>query len=470
MVAHSLRLKEGDVFADRYRIDGVVGKGGYGAVYRATDRVTGGLVALKVLLANYGSSDNDSRRFKREAALVKTLEHPNIVTLLDFGQSERGVPYIAFELLRGKALGTAVEEEGPFDLGRTVRLGLDVLRALDTAHARGVIHRDVKPQNVFLLDEAPWTKVLDFGVAKALKGEESTATQLTESGQMVGTPHYMAPEQVRGTGAYPSSDLYSLGLVLTEVLTGVRVLREEALINVYLAHVSASRLPLDPRVLESPIGPILLRATEKDPSKRYGAAAEMLAELARIPSDSTWRVAPGRSTLPLASSEVPPDEKVTRPMQAVADRRGPARPIPLGVGKTIVMDDLDDTADGSTTPSVGALAMAQLSSGGAAPTSGAPTSVGSAALSSSRPASIAPPPQHGGLVAEAGSQGAALGIWGPPSPRPVAPAALPPVPAPPLGPSAAGPTASQGLKIAVAVVFLLVIVGSGVALALLTRR
>jgi serine/threonine protein kinase len=273
------RLKDGEIVGGRYRIDGVVGKGGFGAVYRATQLDTGIPVALKVLLANYSTSDTDSRRFKREASVVKGLSHPNIVQLLDFGQTDKGVPFIAFELLQGQALAKVLKSDGAFSFERTVATGIDVLRALQTAHDLGIIHRDIKPQNVFLLEEPPFTKVLDFGIAKAVKGEESTNTQLTESGQMIGTPHYMAPEQVRGTGVYPATDLYALGLVMAEMLTGQRVVVQESLIEVYMTHISDKPIPLDPRVVESPLGPIIQRATAKVREARYASAGEMLAAL-----------------------------------------------------------------------------------------------------------------------------------------------------------------------------------------------
>lgn len=282
------KLQVGDVVAGRYRIDGVVGKGGFGAVYRASQLETGQAVALKILLKNYGAAKTDSKRFRREAALVQKLRHPKIVELIDFGYTERGQPFIAFELLTGEAMSRIIKTQGPLDDGRAAAVTADVLDALQAAHAFGVIHRDIKPGNIFVLDGGG-SKVLDFGIAKAVSGEEAGGTQLTEAGQMIGTPHYMAPEQVRGTGVVPATDLYSLGLVMAELVSGKRAIRGNALIDVYMAHISDGPLPFDASVRSSPLWPVIERATQKLLSDRYGDAAAMAAHLAevraKLPSD-----------------------------------------------------------------------------------------------------------------------------------------------------------------------------------------
>lgn len=378
MEASRSRLKDGSVVNDRYRIDGIVGKGGFGAVYRATDLRDGSAVALKVLLSNYATSASDWKRFKREAAVVKDLAHPNIVRALDYGEAERGAPYIAFELLQGRSLADAIKEDGPFELDRALRIGIDTLRALEAAHARGIIHRDIKPQNVFLLDGPPYTKVLDFGVAKATTPADGLATQLTEAGQMVGTPQYMAPEQVRGSGLYPSSDLYSLGLLLAELLTSVRVLSDASLINIYLAHISPERLPIDARAIESPLGPVILRATEKDPALRFASATEMLGALERIAPSSGWRLAATADSdgatraLPVFSGDDAPTSKGTTPMVAMADAR-PERPSlvppPISLSKTIVMEEAEGGSSGKPSSSQAMASFSRMSSERAASSS-----------------------------------------------------------------------------------------------------
>jgi serine/threonine-protein kinase len=277
-VAKKAKLRPGEVVAGRYRIDGIVGRGGFGAVYRATHTDSGRSVALKVLVANYSSSKVDGRRFQREAALVQRIKHPSVVELLDYGQTDNGMLFIAFELLQGEALNQVLKEKGPLPLQRVAEIGRDVLRALEVAHAIGVIHRDIKPQNVFLC-EGGASKVLDFGIAKAMNPEDASGTQLTEAGQMIGTPQYMAPEQVRGATVLPSTDLYSLGLVMSEMLSGERVVKGEALIDIYMTHIAPTPLDFPPSVQGSPLFPVIARAAQKDAAGRYPTARSMLVAL-----------------------------------------------------------------------------------------------------------------------------------------------------------------------------------------------
>ncbi len=350
-----LRLKLGDVIADRYRIDGVVGRGGFGAVYQATQLSSGTQVALKVLLRNFGSGETDSKRFQREAALVKTLRHPNVVALLDFGATEGGQPFIAFELLHGQALSTVLKESGALPLERAAQVARGVLHALEAAHFLGIIHRDIKPANVFLCDDHQGVKVLDFGIAKAVIGSAKNATQLTEAGQMIGTPQYMSPEQVRGTGVFPTTDVYAVGLILSEMVTGQRVVQSPALLDVYMQHIDDRPFDQPSKVRDSVIGPIVARAIAKPLADRYGSAAEMGAALdGAVPSLAGSEVRGARtiqmdrpaqlsavleSTLPLADDRAPVGG-VTSPVGP--DARSPG---------TVVMDQPGfDGLGGTQTP------------------------------------------------------------------------------------------------------------------------
>jgi serine/threonine protein kinase len=276
------RLQPGDVVGERYRIAGVVGRGGFGAVYRAIQTDSGAEVALKVLLKNFNSSQVDAKRFAREAALVQKLRHPNVVELLDFGTTAEGLSYIAFELLKGSSLSKALKTGGALPLYRAAQITRDILSALAAAHAMGIIHRDVKPGNVFLLEGSEEAKVLDFGIAKAVTGEEAADTQLTEAGQMIGTPHYMAPEQVRGTGVLPGTDVYAAGLLFAEMIAGERVVKGNALIDIYMTHISNDPVRLPESVADSPVGALIARSVAKLTDERYASAAEMIDELDRL--------------------------------------------------------------------------------------------------------------------------------------------------------------------------------------------
>lgn len=270
-------LERGTIIGDRYRIDGTVGRGGMGAVYRAFDTRDDRDVALKVLLANYSSRETDSKRFEREASLVKKLDHPNIVELLDYGQTDAGEPYIAFELLHGSSLCDVLKRDGALHASRVVQVTRDIIEALEAAHNLGIVHRDIKPQNVFLCDsDPPRAMVLDFGVAKALGGEESVTTDLTQAGQIIGSPHYMSPEQVRGQRVRPATDIYALGLLVAEMITGERVVPGHSPIEVYMMHVDPKPLPLSAAVKLGVLGPVVTRACSKDPDERYADAGELL--------------------------------------------------------------------------------------------------------------------------------------------------------------------------------------------------
>ena len=278
----SSRLGEGSVVDGRYRLLASIGEGGFGVVYRAVHLETGREVALKVLQTTHAEDATASKRFRREAALAQRLRHPNVVELLDYGETDRGVPFIAFELLRGLPLNEVLGDCGALPIDQVVAIASELLAAVHSAHELGIVHRDLKPQNIFLVDTPPHTKVLDFGVAKAVTGEGANATQLTASGQMVGTPHYMAPEQVRGGDVGPPADVYALGLVIAEMLQGERLVRGESIIDVYLAHISEVPLPIPERVAGSALGSMIGRATAKPLGQRYASAGEMQRELAEV--------------------------------------------------------------------------------------------------------------------------------------------------------------------------------------------
>jgi serine/threonine protein kinase len=270
-----MNLVPGAVVEGRYRVEELIGRGGCGAVFRATQLNLGRAVALKTLIST--GTPESLERFQREAELVQRLDHPNVVRLLDFGRTEGASPFLVFELLKGQTLAEALRREGPMPPDRVARIASQILKALMEAHGLGIVHRDLKPANVFLCHyqgAADFVKVLDFGVSKGL---DSRA--LTQAGAMVGTPAYMAPEQVMGQPATPQSDLYALGLLMSEALSGRPVHRDKGAVEIAHEQVSEAPVPHEPMALHSPLGPMILRATQKDPGRRHASAAEMLAEL-----------------------------------------------------------------------------------------------------------------------------------------------------------------------------------------------
>jgi serine/threonine-protein kinase len=277
--------------AGRYRIEREIGRGGFGSVYRATELGVERPVALK-LLREERPGTIERARFRREAELAKRLGHPNTVRLLDFGEDERGTPFIAYELLEGRSLAALLRAEGPIEPARAARIAAQMLKSLMEAHGLGIVHRDVKPANVFLCDfpgESEFVKILDFGIARDVV---SPMTRLTETGVVLGTPRYMAPEQVRGDQPDPKMDLFAVGMTLAEMIEG-RALYRGSGMDVCLALLSDEAVPLGPRVLGSPLAPVIARALSKDPSSRYASAEEMLAALeAPAPAPAPVAAAP----------------------------------------------------------------------------------------------------------------------------------------------------------------------------------
>ncbi len=226
-----------------YEIRGPIGAGGMGEVYRARDTRLGRDVAVKVLPAEYSQDPDRLRRFEQEARLAGSLNHPNVVTLFDVGSHE-GAPYLVTELLEGRTLSDALTA-GPLPLRKAVEHAQQVARGLAAAHERGVIHRDLKPANLFLTKDGR-VKILDFGVAKLTHGEPrggeaSKVTTDTAEGLVVGTAGYMSPEQVRGHAVDARSDIFALGAVLYEMLSGRRAFRGETAVDTMTAILTKTR-------------------------------------------------------------------------------------------------------------------------------------------------------------------------------------------------------------------------------------
>src|SRR5918993_599579 len=266
---------------NRYTRGELLGSGGMAEVYLAHDEVLDRDVALKVLTEKYVENEEFVERFRREARSAALLNHPNIVSVYDQGCSEDGTYYIAMEYIPGGTLKDRVLGEGPLAPGAATELGLQVAQALGHAHEHGVIHRDIKSRNI-LLTEAGYAKVTDFGIARA-----ATATTTTSRSRLVlGTPGYISPEQAMGKPVDPRSDLYSLGVVLYEMLTGELPYGGESPLSMALKHVDEplrSPREANPNVPAS-LDALTAKLLAKDPENRYASAVELADDLERVQS------------------------------------------------------------------------------------------------------------------------------------------------------------------------------------------
>ncbi len=294
----------------RYRVIREVGRGAMGVVYLARDDRIGRDVAIKSLLLAPGLSEGArqhfSERFEREARAAGRLSHPNIVTVHDVGEEE-GAPYIAMEYLEGATL-TELAGQGPLSIKQATDLVVQVLSALEYAHSHDVVHRDIKPDNVFVLPDGR-VKVADFGIARL--ASDSTMTQI---GQVIGTPGYMSPEQVNGETVGPTSDIFSVGVLLYELLTGVAAFSSTSITS--LMYKIVHEEPKPPHLINPGIPPyleaVIARACEKSPARRYASAASMREDIesARAPERPAGRVAFDGTVLRADASAVQPQTVV----------------------------------------------------------------------------------------------------------------------------------------------------------------
>jgi serine/threonine protein kinase len=279
----------GSTITGKYRIDTKLGAGGMGAVYRATRLLIGDVVALKILHSEQ-RDPTAPERFRREAQAAARLKHPNAVNIYDFGITDDGLQYLVMELVEGESLRRIIKQQGPVTPSASVEIANQVCAALDEAHRHSIIHRDIKPDNIIVNVTATGlrVKVLDFGIAKL---RDDVAGSLTQTGSIVGTSHYMSPEQCLGEELDNRADIYSLGIVLYEMLTGTVPFNSPTPAAVVVQHVNQS--PAPPRILNASIPAsvesTVLHALEKrreDRPQSAGALAQELANAVRNPTFS----------------------------------------------------------------------------------------------------------------------------------------------------------------------------------------
>jgi serine/threonine-protein kinase len=460
----------GSFFADRYRIDNVLGTGAMGRVYDATELHSGRRVALKVLHRERLGEADTMERFRREAEVLASIGHPCIVEIYTFHHTPDGTPYLAMEILEGVTLKTRLQEGGRFDDPRDFQEVLDgICGALSAAHQRGVVHRDLKPDNLFLLASGqPRAKLVDFGLSRMAKTDKS----ITHSGMILGTPRYMAPEQIRdASSAGPSGDIYSIGVILHEALTGQSPYPAEDYGQLLGCVLEARIVPLADVRPELPpaLGALIRRAMSADPRARFQTCDELadaFASAVGVPSRRVQiaatqrRAEPRRERKASLSSSLVGSKSSTLAFDASAARQmleqmaTPDAGTLRGEGVSLPHDDPNSGADfgqGGTTdpmnePPPGALdpppPARPLAPPPPARPLGAPAPLTPPPMEASPPLSHSPAPSSGSYAPAPYAQGPHSPAPHSPAPHslaPYAPAPYSPAPVSVPPASAAGP-------------------------------
>ena len=318
----------GRTINERFKIRALIARGGMGKVYRAEQAPLGRLCAVKVLNPNYSGEQEPEfqKRFFLEASIASKLTHPNTVTIFDYGRTEDDIYFMAMEYLEGKTLHRAIREARTFPEERIVHIARQICRALREAHALGVIHRDLKPANIFLVthgDENDFVKVLDFGLVKDVS-ENQTGEDLTQTGLFMGSPKYMAPEQIQGEHVDARTDIYSLGIILYEMLCGRVPFDKANGVNILMAHVNDAPPPMrefNPQLQISPLmEEIVTRCMAKDPDERFTSMDEVLSQLKLLGGGYAGTITG------MADSTMPPPVSVRPSLQQAAASSRPSEP------------------------------------------------------------------------------------------------------------------------------------------------
>ncbi|MFH9134960.1 protein kinase [Streptomyces sp. NPDC017524] len=325
------RYAGGAVAGGRYQLRDLLGEGGMASVYLAYDSALDRQVAIKTLHTELGREQSFRERFRREAQAVAKLQHTNIVSVFDTGEDELGgalMPYIVMEYVEGQPLGSVlaadIRSHGAMPADKALKVTADVLAALETSHEMGLVHRDIKPGNV-MMTKRGIVKVMDFGIARAM---QSGVTSMTQTGMVVGTPQYLSPEQALGRGVDARSDLYSVGIMLFQLLTGRIPFDADSPLAIAYAHVQEE--PVAPSSINRSVTPamdaLVARALKKNPNERFPSAAAMRDEIARVLNASGGQTGapvivagggPANSGSGVGSAVFPPVDQSTSAPQGV---------------------------------------------------------------------------------------------------------------------------------------------------------
>jgi serine/threonine protein kinase len=335
----------GTVVHGKYRIQARLGEGGMAIVYKAHHELLDEYHALKVIRPELARDPEFMSRFRNEAIMARKLNHPNAVRVYDLDIAEDGLPFIAMELVVGDTLTTLIQRTGPLPISLVLSIAAHICDALDAAHKLGLIHRDIKPDNIVLIAQPqgpPKAKLLDFGICR-LREEIAGSKGLTQTGMMIGTPEYMSPEQAlgkRGGALDGRSDIYSLGIVMYRMLTGELPFKAETTVEMILQHLRTAPVPphrLKPSLaIPESVSAIVMKALEKAPEKRFATGAEMAAAIKRARGSSTldsrkidWNSLSnaGASFGLETAATAAPAARTATPGSPVPTARAPDRPI-----------------------------------------------------------------------------------------------------------------------------------------------
>jgi serine/threonine protein kinase len=327
----------GREIAGRYKIVAKLGEGGMGAVYRGEQLSLKRAVAVKLLRPELSADPMLLRRFNAEAEAVAKLGHPNTVNIYDFGQDSDGALFIAMEFIEGRSLRSAIAKEGPFSARRALTIASQIAASLSDAHARSIVHRDLKPDNVMLQDrgrQRDIVRVLDFGIAKLRDDSRATQQAMTQAGDMLGTPQYMAPEQIRGTAVDGRADIYALGCIIYEMVTGAMPYEAPTVMAMLSKHLLEQAVAPSTRrpdlTLPPAIDQLVMSAMAKEPSARPATmdayAEHIAAMLDMLPADPNRSA--GMTPMSAQQAAAPP---APTPSPYHSPPPGPPSSVPAGV-------------------------------------------------------------------------------------------------------------------------------------------